>query len=258
MGNDPPQIVLRDATLGYPGRTVLRDVGLRIDKGDFLAIVGPNGSGKTTLLRTVLGILRPLSGTCLCTARLGYAPQRSQLDPVFPLSALEVVSMGLLGTRPEPSKEEVRQRAEKALEACGMLAMKDHLLREMSGGQKQRVLVARALVSDPEVLILDEPTNDLDLQGEHEVMEVLLRLHDEAGKTIVMVSHILQVVARYAERLAVIFQGTLKSGTLRAMLTREQMLELYGIPVEVGAFGGHLTVVPAIGGRHGLEEGDDG
>ena len=257
-------VELRGVSLGYGQRPVLAGVDLTVGAGDFLAIVGPNGSGKTTLLRAILGVLAPLAGTAINRGRIGYAPQRSAPDPVFPLTAAEVVAMGMLGPDQQPWAERrwrgplrdlarafgveiqgpVQRAAREALQACGMADHADARFRDLSGGQKQRVLVARALVSQPDVLVLDEPTNDLDLRGEHEVMHLVRELH-RAGKTVIMVSHLLHVVARYAKTLAFIHDGGLREGPATEMLTAERLQALYGIPVELGQLAGHTTVSPA-------------
>ena len=262
----PLLVRLERARLGYGETTILSDVNLEVAENDFLAIVGPNGSGKTTLLRTILGVIQPLSGQVEQRGRLGYSPQRSALDPVFPFSAAEVVAMGMLGVdddpgrprniferilgRPDPPAPPViAARVERALAACGMLERAEQPFRDMSGGQKQRVLVARALVSEPDVLILDEPTNDLDLRGEHDVMELVDSLH-QAGRTVVMVSHMLHVVARHAKRVAFVHHGTLRggrreAGALRDMLTPAELEPLYGMPVAVHDLpDGGLSVAP--------------
>jgi ABC-type Mn2+/Zn2+ transport system ATPase subunit len=260
-----PLVSLASAQLGYGQSVILSGVDLRVDPGDFLAIIGPNGSGKTTLLRAILGVLPPQAGSVERQGRIGYAPQRSSPDPVFPLRAREVVAMGLLGAEQQPWAERhvwgplrdaarslrlpvpddaVRERSLEALEACGIGDKAEVRFRDLSGGQKQRVLVARALVSEPDVLVLDEPTNDLDLRGEHEVMQ-LVRTLWQGGKTVIMVSHLLHVVARYAQRLAFIHDGGLREGSAEEMLTQERLQGLYGIPVEVGELAGFRTVAPA-------------
>ncbi len=229
-------IELSGARIGYRDRTLMDEVNLIARQGDFLAIVGPNGSGKTTLLRTILGIQRALAGRVRHRGRMGYAPQRQVLDPIYPFTAAEVVAMGLLEPRDEEEDELDRRTAQqlvnRALEACGMIDRAEAAFRDLSGGQKQRVLVARALVFDPEILILDEPTNDLDLRGEHEVMQVVSRLNDE-GRCVVMVSHMLHVVARHARQIAFIHDGCVDSGTVDEMLTEERLKKLYGMPVTV-------------------------
>src|SRR5207248_868848 len=159
--------------LGYGAHVVLPSVDLEVEPGDFLAIVGPNGSGKTTILRAILGVLKPLAGEMRAPEGCGYSPQRRALDTIFPFTVEEVVAMGLQGERPPLSRllPSHRERIEKALAACGVEKLAQRPFRDLSGGQQQRSLVARALVSDPKVLVLDEPTNDLDLSGENDIME---------------------------------------------------------------------------------------
>lgn len=233
------------ADLGYGEAPVLHGVSLSVNPGEFLGVVGPNGSGKTTLLRALLGVLPLRTGRREARARLGYAPQRSALDPIYPFLAREVVAMGLLGpeARGLPPGE-ARARVERALADCGIEDLTQRPVRDLSGGQKQRVIVARALVSDPDVLVLDEPTNDLDVRAEHEVMELLRALHAK-GKAIVMVTHLLYLVATHAERLAFIHRGRLEVGPAEEMLEPERLARLFGAPMIVEEVGGHRLVAPA-------------
>ena len=242
MTEPGPLVELRGVRLDYGGAAVLSDVDLAVSRGDFLAIVGPNGSGKTTLLKCVLGVLAPRAGTCVVAARIGYAPQRGTLDPIWPFTVAEVVAMGLLaagGARPDD------RRVALALDACGLTAHAGRPFRDLSGGQRQRALVARALVAEPELLVLDEPTNDLDLEGEHEVMELVRGLHAQ-GRTVLMVTHMLHLVGRYAERVAFIGAGgRLCVGDLEEQLQAEHLEELYGMRVVVAELAGKPVVVPA-------------
>jgi len=249
----PDLVRIERATLGYtPGSPVLEGVDLAIARGDFLGVVGPNGSGKSTLLRAILGVLAPGSGTVRRQrgVRFGYVPQRSALDPIYPLRAIDVVLMGLfgeLGFFRRPGRD-ARERARRALDAAGMGALADRLYRELSGGQQQRTLVARALVSEPDLLVLDEPTNDLDLAGERDVMDLVSRLH-AAGRTVVLVSHMLNVVAAYVRRLALIGRGRLSVGSIEDMLRPDRLEALYGVPVTIAEVAGRKVVVTgALGG----------
>ncbi len=230
------RIRVEKAAIGYRSRVLIRAVDLDLGPGDFLAIVGPNGSGKTTLLRTILGVIPPLSGRVRRAGLLGYAPQRQELDPIFPFSASEVVAMGLLRPRtddePEPNAGDCAAKVAQALEDCGIADQAEQAFRDLSGGQRQRALLARALVSDPDILVLDEPTNDLDLAGEHEVMELVSALN-EAGRGVVIVSHMLHVVARHARTLALIHDGRIDQGAMETMLVPDRLERLYGIPVAV-------------------------
>ncbi len=237
---------LAGVRLGYGSRTILERVDIEVHPGDFLAIVGPNGSGKTTILRAILGVLAPLAGELTAPRSCGYAPQRRALDPIYPFTVGEIVGMGLQGERgPLRSlRAGDRERIDRALADCGIAALRDRAFRELSGGQQQRALVARALVADPSLLVLDEPTNDLDLSGEHDVMELVASLN-RAGRTVVMVSHLLNVVAHYATRVAILHEGRLEVGTTDEVLSTERLSALYGMPVLVADVEGRRAIVPA-------------
>lgn len=238
-----PVIVVTEVTLGYRRLILLEDVSFSVDAGQFFAVVGPNGSGKTTLLRTLLGVVKPRRGKVRVTGRLGYAPQRKSLDTIFPFTSREVVSHGLFNEDPqELRRERIRQRAEESLESCGVLDLADRPFRDLSGGQKQRVLIARALVTRPETLVLDEPTNDLDVRGEHDVMTLVDGLH-QAGTTVIMVSHQLHVVARYATHIAFIQDCRLLLGESQEMLTPDRLEALYGVSVDLGT--GRPSMAPS-------------
>ncbi len=213
---------------------MIDDVSFTVESGQFFAVVGPNGSGKTTLLRTILGVAQPRRGKVQVTGRLGYAPQRKSLDPIFPFTSREVVSHGLFNTKADELSAQGRiQRTEDALESCGVLGLADRPFRDLSGGQKQRVLIARALVTRPETLVLDEPTNDLDVRGEHDVMTLVDGLH-QSGTTVIMVSHQLHVLARHATHIAFIQDRRHLLGERDEMLTPERLEALYGVSVDLG------------------------
>lgn len=240
-------LAFEQATLGYGKQVVLSDVNLVLGRGDFLGVVGPNGAGKTTILKAMLGMLRPIAGQVQRdrSARFGYVPQRQFIDEVFPLSAADVALMGrypLLGAVSRPSHRD-RELVAQCLEHVGIAELADRLYRELSGGQKQRVLIARALAARPDALILDEPTNDMDVAGEYAIMELLRRFNKEDGITIVMVSHLLNVVASYARRLALIDGGLRVVGPAEEVLTSANLTGIYGTPVEVAECGGRRVIV---------------
>jgi len=247
----PPLISIEGAAFGYPPRApVLEGVDLAIPPGDFLGVVGPNGAGKSTLLRALLGLHAPLAGVVRRAPgiRAGYVPQRQALDPIWPVRVVEVVLMGLareIGLLRRPGAAH-RARALEALAQTGMAAHAERLYRDLSGGQQQRALIARALAPAPDLLVLDEPTNDLDLTGERDVMELVRSLH-EGGRAVVLVTHALPLVASYASRLALVRDGRVEAGPLDAMLTPERLSPLYGAPVTVATVAGRRVVV-ATGG----------
>lgn len=240
-------IVFDHATLGYGRRAVLSDISFDIPAGDFLGLVGPNGAGKTTILRAILGSLAPLKGTVVKTAglRFGYVPQRDSVDYNFPLKVVDVVLMGRydrVGLGRRPTKED-RVRACAALDHVGIVDLAERPLNALSGGQKQRVLIARALVGDPNVLVLDEPTNGMDLVSTTQILGLVRELHERDNLTVLMVSHALNEVANYVERIALVVERGFRIGTVAQIMTEETLTQMYGIPVDVDEMHGHRIVV---------------
>jgi ABC-type Mn2+/Zn2+ transport system ATPase subunit len=233
--------------LGYGRRTILSGLSFAVSEGDFLGLVGPNGAGKTTVLRAILGTLKPQSGTLVRSEalRFGYVPQRDQVDYNFPLRVVDVVLMGRydrigLGRRPGADD---RRRAMDALEHVGIPDLAERQLKDLSGGQKQRTLIARALVGEPNVLVLDEPTNGMDLVSTTQILGLVRELHERDGLTVIMVSHALNEVANYVERIALVVGGGFRIGTVDEIMTEGVLSEMYGIPVEVDSFNGHRIVL---------------
>ncbi len=190
---DKKQIVLRHVDLRYDNRLTLSDVSLQIDRGDFVLIKGPNGGGKTTLLRVVLGLLPPDRGTVsyyrdgatVSSLNIGYLPQKSRIDSHFPITVSEVMAMGLLGRK--MVRREARRRVDDMLQRMELADYASASIGELSGGQLQRVLFGRALITDPEVLVLDEPTSYVD----HHFGSMMIDLLREANRsaTVVLVTH---------------------------------------------------------------------
>lgn len=236
-----------NATLGYGRRVVLSGLTFDIPEGDFLGIVGPNGAGKTTILRAILGTLAPMSGrvTVAPGLRFGYVPQRDSVDYGFPLKVLDVVLMGRydrigLGRRPSTAD---RQRAVEALEHVGIADLRDQQLSALSGGQKQRTLIARALVGQPSLLVLDEPTNGMDLVSTAQILSLVRQLHERDRLTVLMVSHALNEVANYVNRIALTMEGAFRIGPVQEIMTEQTLSRMYGIPVQVDEVHGHRIVV---------------
>ena len=235
------------ATLAYGRRVVLSDLTFQIPEGDFLGLVGPNGAGKTTILRAILGTLEPSGGsvTRRPELRFGYVPQRDQVDYSFPLRVLDVVLMGRydrvgIGRRPRPDD---RDRALAALDAVGIRELALEPLTRLSGGQKQRTLIARALVGEPNLLVLDEPTTGMDLVSTTQILGLVRELHERSGLTVLMVSHALNEIANYVTRIALVQEGSFRIGAVDEIVNERTLSELYGIPVEVDSFAGHRIVL---------------
>ncbi len=243
-----PLLRYQKVALGYGGVPLLEGITLEVRRGDFLGIVGPNGAGKTTLLKSAIGLLAPLRGRIDWPSgpqTVGYVPQRQALDSIYPLRVHDVVAMGLyheLGWLRRLGRQQ-RARVQAALVAAGVERLAGRHYRELSGGQQQRCLIARALVGNPALLVLDEPTNDLDIVGETRVMELVAELHTRA-KTVLMVSHQLRVVCRYVQQLALIHSGRMVAGAAASMLRSERLSEVYGIPLRVETLHGRPVVVP--------------
>jgi ABC-type Mn2+/Zn2+ transport system ATPase subunit len=235
-------------TLGYGQRAVLRDVGLEVAAGDFLGVVGPNGAGKTTLLKALLGTLRPMQGAIRIPKQgvvFGYVPQRQAVDETFPLTVREMILMGRfarIGLFRRPRQDDHARVVESA-EHVGIADLLDRRYRTLSGGQKQRTLIARALAAEPTILVLDEPTNGMDLPAEKAMMDLARRLHDEDRLTVIMVSHLLNVVASYVKRLAIVGDGRVEVGSVDTMLTGERLSALYGTDVRVHRLNGSTVVL---------------
>ncbi len=242
-----PLVTFDHATLAYGRRVVLSDLTFQIPEGDFLGLVGPNGAGKTTILRAILGTLEPTAGTVTRRPelRFGYVPQRDQVDYSFPLRVLDVVLMGRydrvgIGRRP---RREDRDRALGALDAVGIRELATEPLARLSGGQKQRTLIARALVGEPNLLVLDEPTTGMDLVSTTQILGLVRELHERSGLTVLMVSHALNEIANYVTRIALVQEGSFRIGAVDEIVNERTLSEVYGIPVEVDSFAGHRIVL---------------
>lgn len=181
-------------------KRILDDVSFDICRGDFFAITGPNGGGKTTLMRIILGLLKPTSGHVDVLAaglKVGYLPQKSRVDSRFPISVRETVASGLLGLK-GLSREEIDRRVQEMLELVELTSHSDKAFGDLSGGQQQRALLARAIISRPELLVLDEPLSYVDKHFEQRIYEIVRDLSEHT--TILLVSHEITAIARMANR----------------------------------------------------------
>ena len=198
------KIEFSDVSLGYRKKVVVRHLNLTVEHGSLWAFIGPNGSGKTTLLRAMLGFIKPGHGSIAGKGdiRFAYCKQRQSLDDIFPLTVQEAVLMGrvaLIGPLGKVSSADI-DKVKECLDICSIAGLKNEQLRTLSGGQKQRVLIARALAAEPNFLLLDEPTTDLDIKGTHEILSLLTDINTRMGLTVVLVSHEIQVALQYARQ----------------------------------------------------------
>jgi zinc transport system ATP-binding protein len=204
----PLTVELDDVSFAYGrGPFVLEDVDLSVERGEFVAIAGPNGGGKTTLLRLVLGLERPTRGRVnVATNRIGYLPQRAQASIDAPITVRELVGAGrasrtrLVG----PLRRDDRESVGTAIERVGLAPQADRRLATLSGGQQQRAFIAKALASDPELLVLDEPTAGVDAEAQEAVSALLDQLRRDLAVTILYVSHEFGAVERFVERIVLV------------------------------------------------------
>lgn len=229
-----PVIRIDDLHFAYDEAPVLEDVNLHVEAGEFLGLVGPNGGGKTTLLRVILGLLDPARGRVELLGqrprrgrkRVGYVPQVARFERDFPISVEETVLLGRLGltSRLWGWSRSDRDAAAKALDEAGVADLRHRHLATLSGGQLQRTLIARALACEPELLLLDEPTSNVDLRAEEDIFDLLGDLNRRV--TVVVVSHDLGFISRYVRRVACLNRRMVCHPTEE--LTGDVIAQLYG------------------------------
>ena len=235
--SEPKAIEVTDLTVAYQDKPVLWDIDLDVPPGVLLSIVGPNGAGKTTLIKAILGLVRPAAGNVLIYDKpydsqrriVGYVPQRGSVDWDFPTNVLDVVMMGrygALGWVRRPGKKE-RELAMQALEKVGMEAYTTRQISQLSGGQQQRVFLARALVQDATVYLMDEPFQGVDATTERAIVALLQELRAK-GKTVVVVHHDLQTVTDYFDWVMLLNIRRIASGPVDETFTPDNLRETYG------------------------------
>lgn len=218
-------IEIKNLTVAYGENIALEDLNLNIEVGSLMTLVGPNGAGKSTLIKTILKFLKQITGEIKINAKtLAYVPQRNSVDWDFPTTLFDVVEMGCygrVGLFKRVSKEE-KQKVLKAIEQVGMLEFKDRQISELSGGQQQRAFIARALVQEADIYLMDEPFQGVDSTTEKSIVEILKQLKAE-GKTIIVVHHDLQTVPTYFESVALINKTVIVSGKVSEVFTQENI-----------------------------------
>lgn len=234
---EQPVIAVEQATLAYGRHVVLQDVAMSIRQGEFWCFLGPNGQGKTTLIKALLGALRPRRGRVRLRndfarrTRIGYVPQECELNSAAPTTVSEFILSGLVGV---PLSSSMRaRRLERLLTLMGLRSARSRSLWRLSGGQRQRAMVARALIRDPLLLIVDEPTAGLDLGAATGVLEMIHALRREHGITIAFVTHDLQIAARRASHAALFHGGRVIGGPMDEVFVDKNLSGAFGVPIEV-------------------------
>ncbi len=238
-----PVIRLSNVTVRYDGHPALEGVSLTVYAGDFLGIIGPNGGGKTTLLKVILGLVVPVTGRvevlgmapAQARHRIGYVPQVMDFDPDFPIQVADVVRMGCLKYLRfgNESRRQCLENVEEAMRRMGVWELRERQMGRLSGGERQRVLIARALVTEPEILLLDEPTASVDSRFQVTIYQILSRLNETL--TICLVSHDIGVISSYVKKVACLNQHLFYHGEKE--ITEEMLMKTYRCPVDLIAHG---------------------
>jgi len=239
-----PVIQIKKLNASYNSEIALQDINMEIYKGEFVGILGPNGSGKTTLLKAVLGLISPAQGEirlfggpvdAAARKRMGYVPQKGSIDLTFPIKVFDAVMMGrypLMGLFRYPSRSD-RTIVETVLKGVDAWHLRDKPIGELSGGEAQRVWIARALVSDPEILLLDEPTTGLDVMSQGQIIDLVHRIHEGKGLTVLYVTHEVNNVSCYLDKVAYLKKTLYAYGHPNDVIKVETLREVYAGEVEV-------------------------
>ncbi len=258
-------IEVSDLSVSYGDKRILSGVSFQIDAGEFVGIIGPNGSGKTTLLKSLIGLVPVESGRITILGRdarkelpairkeIGYLPQKQSINPMVPVLVRDAVLMGRYGTlglfrRP---KKEDHQAVEEALKKVGMLDKIDEPIGHLSGGQQQRVFIARALVHNPKIIFLDEPTTGLDVPSQASIIELIQELHENYGLTVMMVTHDINQISAYASKILYINRKIVAQGDVASVCRPEILREVYNTDVKVVHYQGMPCVVLSDQHHHG-------
>ncbi|HUH97266.1 MAG TPA: ABC transporter ATP-binding protein [Anaerolineales bacterium] len=250
-----PIIQLEQVDIQLGGRIILQDIDLSIQPGEFVVILGPNGAGKTTFLKLLLGLIQPASGSARVLGQppkvgsrlIGYAPQHRAFDVELPLRGRDLVGFGLDGHRwgiGLPSRSR-REKIDQALKEVDGLHLADAPFGQLSGGEQQRLLIAQALLTDPRLLILDEPLANLDLAYQQDVVSLIDQVCRTRGVTILLVAHDINPLLQVADRVIYMAHGHSAIGSPDEVITESNLTQLYGSPVQVVHTLGRYFVVGA-------------
>jgi len=258
------------ASIRLGGTTIWRDVSFAVGAGEFVAVLGPNGAGKSTLVKAILGLLPLAAGRASVLGRppgaerrrIGYLPQRHNFDSTTRVRGVDLVRLGLDGSHwgipvPGAANRARVQRVQEVLELVGARSFAERAVGELSGGEQQRLLIAQALVRNPDLLLLDEPLDSLDLPNQVSMAALIRRICEERGVAVLLVAHDINPIIGYLDQVVYVAGGTGIAGAPHEVISSETLTKLYGAPIEVlRASDGRLVVVgspeaPFVhGGRH--------
>ncbi len=229
---------VENLNVAYGRQRVLEDISFKVHKGDYVGVVGPNGSGKTTLMKAILGLVEAESGRVhfgngieIARSKIGYLPQIAiTTDSLFPAKVGEIIEMGLLVQKKFPKilSSDEKKKVDKILNELGIYELKDKKIGQLSGGQQQRVLLARAMVGEPEILILDEPTSALDPKIRNEFYELIKVLNEKRQVTILLVSHDIGSVGKYTSKMLYLDHKLVFYGDYKAFCHSPDMTSYFG------------------------------
>jgi zinc/manganese transport system ATP-binding protein len=251
-------VTFEGAAVRLGGKEVLHDVTLEVGPGEFVAVLGPNGAGKSTLVRAILGVLPLAAGKATvlgrppgeANARIGYLPQQRSFEAGTRIRGVDLVRLGLDGSRwgiPLPGLPGAKARArrvDEVLELVGATEQARAPIGELSGGEQQRLLIAQALVRRPQLLLLDEPLDSLDLASQASVAALVRRISEEQGVAVLLVAHDVNPILGFLDQVVYVAGGSAVGGAPRTVITSETLSRLFGVPIEVlQASDGRLVVV---------------
>lgn len=234
-------IEFKNVTFGYTrDEKVIEDITFSVKKGEYLGIIGPNGSGKTTVIKLLLGILSPQEGMIRVfkkdrdnfkdSYKIGYVPQQTAYAKSFPATVKEIIQSGRIAKNGlwQPWTQEDGKAVQKAIHTTGLKKVQNKLLSELSGGQRQRTLIARALASDPKILVLDEPSTGVDIKSQETFFDFLKTLNKKMGLTIILVSHDMDVITKEANKVLCINKKLVCNAPIKEFVKGDYLKDLYG------------------------------
>jgi zinc transport system ATP-binding protein len=236
-----PVISVKNLTVRYNASDVFSDVSFIVESGDYVALAGPNGSGKSTIIKAMLGLIKPTTGSVKILGvspseftdwqKVGYIPQRLvSFNPYFPATVKEVVSMGLLSRKKFPKRLSYKdnEAIDSALSLMDIVSLKDKKIGELSGGQQQRVIIARAIINEPELLILDEPTTAVDPETRERFFTVLEDINTNKNTTVILITHDTGSAGKYASKFLYFDRRVVFYGTFKDFCESTDMAEYFG------------------------------